>query len=125
MNKSHLLIVALCLGVCSGPSCTLLSGGVGTHPPQVYTDGLVNSSVALTGIGPYDNRFFHASVLSHDGRFGGIASLEVWPLGGVGIGFAGARVKILPLEIAIGVLGYDAAPVGNPDSEDSGQEGSD
>ena len=48
-----------------------------------------------------------------------------WVLGGVGIGFAGARVKILPLEIAIGVLGYDAAPVGNPDSEDSGQEGSD
>jgi hypothetical protein len=125
MKKSNLLFVALCLAVCTSPGCTLLSGGVGPTPPQIYTDGLVNSSVALTGIGPYNNRFFHASVLSKNGRYGGIASLELWPLGGIGIGFVGARVKILPIEFALGVLGYDATPVGTWEAEDSDESDAD
>jgi|GEM_PF-5637684 len=81
--------------------------------------------VALTGIGPYNNRFFHASVLSQNGRYGGIASLELWPLGGIGIGFVGARVKILPIEFALGVLGYDATPVGTWEAEDSDESDAD
>jgi len=49
----------------------------------------------------------------------------LWPLGGIGIGFVGARVKILPIEFALGVLGYDATPVGTWEAEDSDESDAD
>ena len=43
-------------------------------------------------------------------RCGEIATLDLWPLFGVGVGLAGVRIRILPFEFAIGTLFYHPKP---------------
>ncbi|MBN1518415.1 hypothetical protein JXA32_17770 [Candidatus Sumerlaeota bacterium] len=68
------------------------------------------SYMAGNGIRPYDGMILEAGVISDDDRWGDIVSLDIWPIGGVGVSFIGAKVKLLPFEIGFGVLGYDPEP---------------
>ncbi|MBN2684227.1 MAG: hypothetical protein JXR40_03010 [Pontiellaceae bacterium] len=78
-------------------------------PVRVKSSGLVHSYAACNGIRPYDGTVLDAGIFG-DNRWGEIASLDVWPIGGVWVSFIGARIKLLPFELGAGVFGYDPEP---------------
>jgi len=61
----------------------------------------------LTG---FDGNVVKVGFLHDNGRPGELAYADVWPLAGVGVGFVGARLRILFLEVGLGALCYDAVP---------------
>ena len=97
-----------CLGL-SG--CLTLKVGAKSEPPQIKARGLVNAHFTATGFEPYGGHVLKAGLFGDSNRAGEIVSLDVWPIAGVGVGLVGARVRLLPLEMGVGVLGYDPKPV--------------
>lgn len=78
----------------------------GDETPSFEWAGLGSVYVGASGIRPYDDgTILRADVLKFD-RGGEIATLEVWPVFGLGIGLLGARVQVLSVEAAAGVLLY-------------------
>jgi hypothetical protein len=84
---------------------------VGTEksPVGIKSDGVINGYATCNGFRSYDRDLIEIGVLGDD-RWGNFASVDVWPIGGVGLSFFGARVKLLPFELGIGVFGYDPKP---------------
>ncbi|MBN2703829.1 MAG: hypothetical protein JXR23_06420 [Pontiellaceae bacterium] len=78
-------------------------------PVRVKSSGLVHSYAACNGIRPYDGTLLDAGIFD-DNRWGEIVSLDIWPIGGMGMSFIGARIKLLPFELGAGILGYDPEP---------------
>ena len=109
MRKSmiQILVTVICLGL---TGCASLTVGTADNPPQVRSQGLLNSYLACNGFRPYDRTFIDAGILSDNDRWGSIVSVDVWPIGALGVSFAGARMKVLPFEIGVGVLGYEPEP---------------
>lgn len=97
-------------------ACVLLSGcasftvGTDKNPPRIKSEGVANGYLCYNGFRKYDGKIIEASVLSDNDRWGDIFSLEIWPVGGMGISLVGTRVKILPFELGLGVLGYEPKP---------------
>ena len=87
-----------------------LKMGPRTEPSRIQMDGLGTAYAAVCGIRPYDGTILEANILEGK-RDGEILSLDIWPLGGVGIGLIGARAQVLPLEAAAGLLFYQPQPV--------------
>lgn len=85
-------------------------------PVRVKSSGIVHSYAACNGIRPYDGTIVDAGIFD-DNRWGEIASLDVWPIGGVGVSFIGARIKLLPFELGAGIFGYDPEPEVYPKKE--------
>lgn len=103
----------LAVGVllCNVTGCsTRLSVSGEKKPLQVSSSGVVDAYAACNGFRPYDGTILEAGVLDGDSRWGNLASLDVWPVGGLGISTIGARVKILPFELGFGILGYEPEP---------------
>lgn len=103
--------------------CATFNMGVDKNPPQIKADGILNGYMAYNGFRPYDGNIFDAHILSDNGQPGEMVSINLWPVGGVGVGLVGARVKVLPFEIGLGVLGEYPEPenyekVGEPEEKD-------
>jgi len=111
------VVVGLTAGL---TGCTSFTVNADKNPPQVKSKGLVNAYFACNGIRPFDRRIIEAGVFSDSDRWGNVASLDVWPIAGIGISLIGARVKLLPFELGLGILGYDPEPESyvEPDDED-------
>ena len=101
--------IGVCSLLCVG--CVNIRVGSSKGTTQLRSRGLVSGHASLTPISEFDGSFLKAGVLPGKGRRGEWASIDVWPLGGIGVGFVGARVRILPLEAGVGVLHYDPKPV--------------
>ncbi len=87
-----------------------LSVNVGTEksgPGRVRMGGLVSGVADLNGISAYDGTLIRFGLLTNTPREGELVGLDIWPLAGVGVGFIGARVQLLPLQIGIGTLCYE------------------
>ncbi len=82
--------------------CSVINVGAYKHPPRVEMDGWVNGYASAKGIRPWDGNIIKLNVLCR----GELLSAEVWPLAEAGIGGIGARLQVLPLEIALGALFY-------------------
>jgi len=50
----------------------------------------------------WHDKIFSAGLISGTARSGELASIDIWPLGGFGIGLSGIRARILALEGALG-----------------------
>lgn len=74
--------------------------------PSLKASGLGSAYVGYTGFDEWDGTILRLGLLWGDGRAGEIFSFDVWPLGGIGIGLAGARVRVLPIELGAGALFY-------------------
>jgi hypothetical protein len=74
--------------------------------PSIRASGLGNAYAGYSGVDEWDGDIIKLGLLGGHGRDGEIFSLDIWPLGGVGIGLAGARVRILPIEFGAGALFY-------------------
>jgi len=90
--------------LCSG--CFSLSVGTKSEPSQLEMSGLADGYAKVDALPEYNGTIFKVGLFSESNREGEWASIDLWPLGGVGVGFVGARVRILFLEVAGGVLGF-------------------
>jgi len=102
-----IILAGLCVGM---TGCASFSVGSDKNPPQVKSEGLLSSYMAINGFRPYDGKILEAGLLSKNDRWGNVASLDIWPIGGIGVSLIGAKVKLLPFEIGLGVLGYEPKP---------------
>ena len=101
--------------VAAGVLCVSITGCISVtvsseSSVEAECDGLLNGYATCNGIRPYDGTLIEAGCLSFNDRWGDVVSLDIWPIGGVGVGLIGAQVKLLPFEAGIGLLGYDPQP---------------
>ncbi len=99
------------------PACTSIR--IGTDDPEgrgIRVDGLVDGYANFDGLERYDGEILYAGIFG-SAQGDDLATLDIWPLGGVGVGLAGARVRFLPLELGLGTLGYDPHPFRTPPVE--------
>ncbi|MHC4078255.1 MAG: hypothetical protein ACYST0_07410, partial [Planctomycetota bacterium] len=66
--------------------------------PSLKMSGLGTAYAGYSGFDEWDGNLISLGLLGGSGRAGEFFSLDIWPLGGVGVGVAGARVRVLPLE---------------------------
>ncbi len=100
------LPLLLLLGAITGCSLNI---GTRRQDSTLSVHGLVNGFVSADALRPYDGTIFSVGVLS-DTRSGELVSLDFWPVFGLGIGAAGVRTRVLPVEAGVGVLFYDPKP---------------
>ena len=83
-----------------------------SDPVGIKYEGLGSAYVAFGPeiIGESDTRFIRGGLLGSATRPGEWVSLDVWPLFGVGVGLAGARIQVLPFEVGAGILWYEPRP---------------
>ena len=105
------VIAVLCASV---TGCASVTVGTDKNPPQLKSQGALNGYMACNGFRPYDGKILEAGILSDTDRWGNLVSVDLWPIGGVGVSFIGAIIKLLPFEFGLGVLGYDPKPVSYP-----------
>jgi hypothetical protein len=95
------LFTASCIGV-----------SVGTDDDEFFRmRGLGTAYAAVPGIDDYDGKIIRLGLLSRSPPGAQLAGIDIWPLLSVGIGFVGARVRVLPFEIGAGVLFYEPKAV--------------
>ncbi len=107
MSRTRCTIPTLVLTAAVLPGCLSLSLETESHDPALAVSGLVDGYATVDALDPYDGQLVHAGIFSSAARRGEVASLDVWPLFGVGVGVAGGRVRVLPLEVALGTLFYE------------------
>ena len=90
--------------------CLSFSVGVEKNPPEIKSTGIVSTHLALDDIRPFNGKLIEGGVLSGGQRWGNLVSLDIWPVGGLGLGLLGVRMKLLFLEAGVGFFGYDAQP---------------
>jgi hypothetical protein len=92
----------------------------GEDSPQFESKGLVNGYFACNGIRPYNGTIVEAGALGASNRWGDIASVDGWPIGGFGVSFIGCRIKLLACEAGLGMLGYHPEPEDYPIKKEKG-----
>ncbi len=101
------------------PGCLSLSVRTEAHDPALAVSGIVDGYVTPAALHPYDGHLIDAGLFEGDNlRRGEVAALDIWPLGGVGVGLVGARVRVLPLEIGLGTLFYEPSRPTRPHDDD-------
>lgn len=114
--KLFFKIVLLLMSVFCLVSCFSLSIGTKKDPSRIQMKGLASAYASADWIEPYDGTVMRAGIFSESDRDGEWASVDIWPLGGVGVGLVGARVRLLFFEIGAGVLAYKPQPRNSKES---------
>ena len=125
MTRRKLTIPTLALCAALLPGCLSLSLRTEQHDPALAVSGIVDGYVTPDALGSYDGELLHAGLFGSSARKGEIASLDVWPLFGVGIGVVGARVRVLPIEAALGTLFYEPSRPRHAAADDDVDDDSD
>ncbi len=76
-------------------------------PGRVESSGFISGVVDFNGIAEYDGTIVRFGILTNMPRRGELVGIDVWPILGVGIGFLGARVQVLPLQVGVGAFWYE------------------
>lgn len=87
-------------------SCLSIQLGTEDRPSRLEMDGLASGYATIEAFPKYDGTILKAGIFQESARDGEWASIDIWPLGGVGVGLIGARVRVLFFEIGLGVLAY-------------------
>ena len=74
--------------------------------PSIKASGIGTAYAGYCGFDEWDGSIIKLGLFGGEGRPGEFFSLDIWPFGGIGLGVAGARVKVLPFEIGAGALLY-------------------
>ena len=83
----------------------------GSQPGRrVEVGGLASLYISAVELEKFDRTFFTGGVFTRTKRSGEIASVDFGPMLGVGVGVAGARVRVFPLEFGVGTLFYRPRP---------------
>lgn len=92
-------------------SCISLRIGTEEKPSRIEAKGLGSAYAAIPGIEKFDGNIARIGLFEDTARDGEWASVDIWPIGGVGVGFVGARVKLFIFEIGAGIFGYQPQPL--------------
>jgi hypothetical protein len=92
------------LGVTTG--CISIKVGTEAEHSKIQILGLVGGYATVNALHHYEGNILEFGLFTSSKRPGELVSLDVWPVGGVGFGFIGGRVRFLPLEVALGTLFY-------------------
>jgi hypothetical protein len=76
----------------------------------VEAGGLARAYVSVESLRPYSGTIFRLGIFDMAEHPAEIANIDVWPIGGAGIGLVGARVRVLMLGAGAGVLWYQPKP---------------
>ena len=98
-------LLALALGAAALPACSSFNLNLHDTPPEFPDQAVFDLHGTTDALHDYDGNIINASFLGTGERKGELAMLDVWPFFGVGIGPLGLRLRILPLEVGIG-LGF-------------------
>lgn len=99
----------LLLVLLSTPGCISIRVGTDPDSDAIRMDGIGSAYATASALSEFDGTIFEAGIFGA-ARRGEIATLDLWPLFGVGVGLAGVRIRILPFEFAIGTLFYHPKP---------------
>ena len=82
--------------------------GTRTDSKGIDVSGLAGGYASVNGIRPYDGTILELALFEESHRSGEfeVASVELWPLAGLGVGLAGARAQLLFLDVGLGVIAY-------------------
>ncbi|GEM_PF-1399317 len=108
MRRFIYAIVVLTLFFTTG--CISLRIGTSPGRPGAQVSGLVNGYATLDGLHRYNGTIFQFGLFDMSERPGEILSADLWPIAGFGVGLVGARIRILMLDMGLGVLWYDPTP---------------
>ena len=106
----HALALMLGLGLLLSGTTGCLSVQAGSEQRGADVDGIVSGYVSADALRPYDGTILDFGLLKNTEQKGEILSFDLWPIGGFGIGLAGARVRLLPFEVGLGALFYHPDP---------------
>lgn len=109
-----------CLPLLLLNGCFSLTIGTQDGPDRVQMNGLADGFVVVDSIRPYDGRIVELGLFGGKDTWGNLASVEVWPIGGVGLSFVGAKARLAFLEAGVGALGYHPRPSWNSKSTRTG-----
>ena len=106
MNLLTKLSLLTALPILSG--CFSLRMGDNTHDDDKFfeIDGLASAYGNIVSFDEYDGPNYGIDILSNLGD-GEVAAVDLGPIFGVGVGLAGFRLRIWPIDFGIGVLAYD------------------
>ena len=113
-------LTALALAATSLSACSTLNVNLHSTPPE-FPEATFDLHGTTEALGDYDGDIIDASFLGTGARKGELAMIDIWPFVGVGVGPLGARIRILPIEIGVG-LGFYAPsrPTGGGDPGEPG-----
>ena len=120
IRLSVLGVMVFCSMMLSG--CVSMKVGMEKQPSRLQVEGIATGYAALSGIRPYDKTILKAGLFSETERDGEIASIDIWPLGGVGVGLAGGRIQLLSLDVGAGVLFYQPKPAKHSEDKSEGKK---
>ena len=90
--------------------------------PSLKASGIGTAYAGYSGFDEWDGTIIKLGLFGGEGRPGEFFSLDIWPFGGIGLGVAGARVRVLPFEIGVGTLLYHPKLPKKPDFEELEEE---
>ena len=102
------MMACVCLVMLTG--CLSLQIKANERPLRLDMEGLASGYVSYSGIRPWDGTIVDFGLLSNAKQDNELISLEVWPLVEVGAGLVGMRLKVLPIDMGLGVLFYQPQP---------------
>ena len=102
-------VVLLALGLLAMSGCVTRVGSEGGVSTEGIS-GLASGYVTLDALPRYNATIFRFAILDMSYEPGELASVDVWPLAGVGVGLIGAWVRVVTIEAGAGLLWYQPSP---------------
>ncbi len=100
-------LMALAIVAAALPACSTFNLNLHDTPPEFPDAAVLDWQFTTDALGEYDGNILDASFLGTGERKGELVMVDLWPFVGVGVGLVGARIRILPLEIGLGI-GFSA-----------------
>lgn len=122
MRVAKLLTLTLAAAALS--ACSTMNLNVKDTPPDFPEPTAIDGYFNFDGLREYDGNIVNFSFLGTGARKGELIHLEVWPFAGVGVGLAGFRVQLLPIDLGLGTLFYTPSePTGGDEAEPADDDG--
>jgi len=110
MKKTVLLVFCLLLTCFLAGGCIRFRAGVYPESYKPAFRGWIKGYATHKEMRAYNGTIVSLSTFNDARRPGELLSVDLWPLAGAGIGPIGARLRILPFGIGLGMLADDPSP---------------
>ncbi len=99
-------ILAIALAAAGLSACTTMNMNVKDAQPEFPEIHPFDWYFNTDGMTEYDGDIVDLSFLGTGARQGELVHVSIWPFVGVGVGAAGFRAQILPLDFGLGTILY-------------------
>ena len=99
-------LMALALVAAAVPACSSFNLNLADTPPEFPDAAVLDWHFTTDALHEYDGNILDATFLGTGERKGELIMVDLWPFVGVGVGPLGFRLRVLPLEIGLGIGFY-------------------